>query len=62
MALKSTILRWLRATPEKDAALEDAEIDEATRAYAEARANEIAEHRLGTTSGEFEHDQSEPRR
>ncbi|MCZ7589760.1 MAG: hypothetical protein M5U27_13085 [Gaiella sp.] len=61
MALKNRILGWLRATPGKDEALEDAEVDEATKAYSAAKADDIAEHRLGTQPGEFEGDQTAPR-
>jgi hypothetical protein len=62
MALKKKVLGWLGLTPDKDEALEDAEIDEATREYSAARADDIAEHRIGTEPGEFESDQEAPRR
>ena len=61
MGIKDTVLGWLRSTPAKSDELEDAEIDEATREYSAARADEIAEHRLGTERGEFESDQQAPR-
>ena len=61
MAIKNTILGWLRSSPEKDEELEDAEIDEATREYSSDRADTIAETRFRGRAGEFEHDQDGPR-
>ena len=61
MALKDTILGWLRGTPEKREALEDAEADAATSEYAEQRMDDMVDQRLGTSPGQFEHDQEAPR-
>lgn len=62
MAIKDTILGWLRSTPQKDEELEDAAIDEATREYSSDRADGIAEGRFRSRPGEFEHEQDGPRR
>jgi len=61
MALKNTILGWLRSTPDKDEELEEAEADEATREYSADRADTIAETRFRSRTGEFEGDQDGPR-
>jgi hypothetical protein len=61
MAIKNTILSWLRSTPEKDEELGEAEVDEATREYSSDRADTIAETRMRTQPGEFEGDQDGPR-
>jgi hypothetical protein len=61
MRIKETIFGWLRSTPAKSDELEDAEIDEATREYSAAKADDMAEHRFGTERGEFESDQQAPR-
>jgi hypothetical protein len=61
MALKNTILGWLRSTPDKDEELEEAEADEATREYSADRADTIAETRFRTRPGEFEAEQDGPR-
>ena len=62
MALKNTILGWLRKDEDKSDELEDAEADAATREYAEERAETVLEERFGTRPGEFEADgQSAPR-
>lgn len=61
MALKNKILGWLGRTPEKDEALEDAEVDEATREYSAERADTIAGFELGGGRGDFERDQEAPR-
>ena len=62
MALKDTILGWLGRTPDKSDELEDAEIDAATREYSEERTDDMLDKRFGGSSGEFESDQSAPRR
>ncbi len=62
MALKNTILGWLRGTPQKSEELEDAEIDEATREYSEQRTDEMIDRRFGTSGDAFESDQDGPRR
>jgi hypothetical protein len=62
MALKNTILGWLRSTPDKDEELEEAEADEATREYSADRADTIAETRFRSRPGEFESEQDGPRR
>ena len=62
MALKNTILGWLRSTPDKDEELEEAEADEATREYSSDRADTIAETRFRSRPGEFESEQDGPRR
>ena len=62
MALKNTILGWLRRDDEKSDDLDAAEADAATREYAEERAETMLEERFGTRPGEFEADgQSAPR-
>jgi hypothetical protein len=62
MALKDTILGWIRSDPDKSDALEDAEIDAADKEYAEQKAENIMQERFGSTPGEFEADgQSAPR-
>ena len=62
MGLKDTILGWIRGTPDKSDELEDAEIDAATREYSEERTDDMIDRRFGTSPGEFEDDQSAPRR
>jgi len=62
MSLKTTILGWLRSTPEKDEALEDAEIDAATKEYSSQRTDTMLEERFGSVPGEFEAEQEGPRR
>ena len=62
MALKDTILGWLGRTPDKSDELEDAEIDAATKAYSEERADNMLQERFGSTPDEFESDQEAPRR
>ena len=61
MALKDTILGWLRGTPQKREELEDAEADAATSEYAEQKLDDVAGEHLGTRPGQFEHDQEAPR-
>jgi hypothetical protein len=61
VALKNTILGWLRSTPEKDEDLAEAEIDEATRQYSSDRADTIAETRFRGRPDEFESEQDGPR-
>ena len=61
MALRDTVLGWLRRAPAKSNELEDAEIDELTREYSEARADDMVDKALGATPGEFESDQQAPR-
>ena len=61
MALKDTILGWLRGTPQKREELEDAEADAATAEYAEQRIDDTVDQHLGTSPGQFEHDQEAPR-
>ena len=61
MAIKNTILGWLRTTPKKDEELEEAEADEAAREYSSDRADTIAGTQLRSQPGEFEHDQDGPR-
>jgi hypothetical protein len=61
MALKDTILGWLRRSPDKREELEDAEADAATSAYSEQRMSDMVDQRLGTSPGQFEHDQEAPR-
>ena len=62
MGIKDTVLGWLRSTPDESEELEDAEADEAEREYAAEKADEIAANRLRSRPGEFESDQSAPRR
>jgi hypothetical protein len=61
MALKDTILGWLRSTPDKNETLEEAEADEASREYSSDKADTIAETRFRGMPGEFESDQETPR-
>jgi hypothetical protein len=61
MAIKNTILGWLRSTPDKKEELEEAEADELTREYSSDRADSIAESRFRSRPGEFEGDQDGPR-
>lgn len=61
MALKDTILGWLRGTPDKSEELEEAEVDERTREYSEERADDMVDKRFGASPGEFESDQQAPR-
>ena len=61
MALKNTILGWLRRDDEKTDELDAAEADAATREYAEQKAENLMQERFGSTPGEFESDQSAPR-
>ena len=61
MALKDTILGWIRRDPDKSDALEDAEIDAADKEYAEQKTDNIVQERFGSTPDEFESDQSAPR-
>lgn len=61
MALKNTILGWLRSTPDKNEDLDEAEADEATREYSSDKADTIAETRFRGMPGEFESDQEAPR-
>jgi hypothetical protein len=61
MALKDTILGWLRGTPAKREELEDAEADAATAEYAEHKADAAAEDHLGGSVGAFDSDQEAPR-
>ena len=61
MAIKDTILGWLRSTPDKNEELEEAEADELTREYSSERADTIADTRMRTRPGEFESDQDGPR-
>ena len=61
MALKDTILGWLRRDPEKREALEDAEADATTREYAEQKTDAAVEDHLGGSVGAFESDQEAPR-
>jgi hypothetical protein len=63
MALKNTILGWLRKDEEKSDDLDKAEADATTREYAEERAETLMEERFGARPGEFEADgQSGPPR
>ena len=62
MALKQTILGWLRRAPGKSDELEDAEIDEVSKEYSAQRADDIVDKRFGASSGEFESDQEAPGR
>ena len=62
MAVKDTILGWLRRTPDKNEDLEDAEIDAATEEYAAERADNFADQVFRTSTDEFENDQDAPRR
>ena len=61
MALKDTILGWIRRDPDKSDALEDAEIDAADKEYSEQKAENMMQERFGSTPDEFESDQSAPR-
>jgi hypothetical protein len=61
MALKDTILGWLRRDDGSSEELDDAEVDAATRAYSEERTDDMIDKRFGTSPGEFESDQSAPR-
>ena len=61
MGLKDTILGWIRGTPDKSDALEDAENDAATKEYSEERMDKAVDERFGP-SPEFEGDQDAPRR
>ena len=61
MAIKDTILGWLRSTPDKNEELEEAEADEATREYSSDKADAIAERRIHTMHDEFDSDQEAPR-
>jgi hypothetical protein len=62
MALKNTILGWLRRDDGTSDELDKAEADAATREYAEERAETLMEERFGSRPGEFEADgQSAPR-
>jgi hypothetical protein len=61
MALKDTILGWLRSDDRKSEELDDAEVDVATREYSEERTDDMIDKRFGTSPGEFEADgQSAP--
>lgn len=62
MSLKTTILGWLRSMPEKDEALEDAEIDAATKEYSSQRTDTMLEERFGSRPGEFDSEPDGPRR
>ena len=63
MALKNTILGWLRRDDGTSEELDKAEADAATREYAEERAETLMEERFGSRPGEFEADgQSGPPR
>ena len=62
MALKDTILGWIRGAPDKSDALEDAEIDSVTKEYSEERTDDMIDKRFGTSPDEFESDQEAPRR
>lgn len=62
MAIKETILGWLRSTPDKNEDLDEAEADELTREYSSDRADTIAETKMRTRPSEFEGDQDAPRR
>jgi hypothetical protein len=61
MALKDTILGWLRGTPGKREELEDAEADAATVEYAEQKADAAVKDHLGGSVGAFDSDQEAPR-
>ena len=61
MAIKTTILGWLRSTPDKNDELDEAEADEAAREYSSDRADTIVETRFRGRPGEFEGDQDGPR-
>jgi hypothetical protein len=61
MALKDTILGWLRGSPDKSEELEDAEIDAATKEYSAERTDDMIDKRFGTAPDEFESDQQAPR-
>jgi hypothetical protein len=63
MALKNTILGWLRRDDVKSDELEDAQTDAATREYAEERTDDMVDKRFNTSADEFEADgQSAPPR
>ena len=59
MALRNTILGWLRRDDEKSDDLDKAEADAATREYADERAETLMEERFGSRPGEFEADGQE---
>ncbi len=62
MALKNTILGWLRQTPdEADEKLADAEAKLTEDQYQGAADDMRVDARLGARPGEFESDQSGPR-
>lgn len=62
MGIRETVLGWLRSSPDKSDDLADAEIDEATRQYAAAKADSKNELRFGSQPGEFDSDQDAPPR
>ncbi len=61
MGLKDTVLGWLRSTPDKSKALEDAEIDAATKQYSSQRTDAMLDERFGSVQGEFDAEQERPK-
>jgi hypothetical protein len=62
MALRATVLSWLRRTPDKSDELEEAEIDAASEEYSEKRSDDFIDEFFMTSRNEFEGDQDAPRR
>jgi hypothetical protein len=62
MAVKDTILGWLRRTPDKSEELEEAAIGAATEEYSAERADDFVDQVFMTSPDEFEDDQDAPRR
>jgi hypothetical protein len=61
MALKNTILGWLRQDPDKGKQERDGEANEVERDYGNAEGDTYTELRLGGGADQFDADQSAPR-
>jgi hypothetical protein len=62
MALKNTILGWLRQDPDKGKQERQAEANEVDREYGNAEADAYTDLRLGSGRDHFEDDESAPPR